>query len=236
VNNLHRLRLITNEPHPQQQDCEEQIEDFLDHLCAPLIGIVPYRERLAFRQEAHAHIDGLIREFQYEGQEPMAATESALREFGEPWQVGQAFLQEWSQGTPGQLQAGQIRKATWTAFGGFGVASMLTLLILESNTPQPSDGTLVLMAGMLAFCSPFVAGGFVGAMAPVQAKRGIGISLGILILHSCAVGALMPSGREELLFALWQLCFWLPMGIASAALTAACLRYVRRQRFWLVAR
>ena len=59
MNNLRKLRLITNEAHPQQRDCDEQIEDFLDHLCAPLIGIVPYRERFAFRQEAHAHIDGL---------------------------------------------------------------------------------------------------------------------------------------------------------------------------------
>ncbi|MCW3055281.1 MAG: hypothetical protein JWN14_4451 [Chthonomonadales bacterium] len=236
MSNLHKLRLITNEPHPRQWDCEDQIEDFLDHLSAPLIGIVPYRERLAFRQEAHAHIDGLIREFQYEGQEPAQATESALREFGEPWKVGQAFLQEWSQGTPGQPQAGQIRKAFWTAFGGFGVASMLTLLILESNASRPPDGNLTFLAGMLAFCSPFVAGSFVGAMAPVQAKRGMGYALGILMLHSCAVGALMPFDRGALRFALWQLLFWLPAGIGSAALTAACLRYVRRQRFWLIAR
>ncbi len=236
MNNPHRLHLVTHERPAQQQRDEEQIEDFLDHLCAPLIGIVPYRERLAFRQEAHAHIEGLIREFQYEGQEIAAATESALREFGEPWKVGQAFLQEWSRGASGQLPSGQIRKAAWTAFGGFGVASMWTLLVLESSASAPPNENSMLILGGLAFCSPFVAGGFVGALAPAQARRGIATALGGLILHSCAVGALMQPGREALLFALWQLLFWLPVGVGSAAVTAACLRYVRRPRFWQIAR
>lgn len=71
---------------------------------------------------------------------------------------------------------------------------------------------------------------------PAQARRGIGIALGGLILHSCAVGALMQSRRELLLFAAWQFLFWLPAGWGSASLTAACLQYVRRQRFWQTAR
>jgi hypothetical protein len=44
----------------------ERIEDYLDHLCVPLVGVVPYRERRSMRQEAAAHIACLVDEFQAE--------------------------------------------------------------------------------------------------------------------------------------------------------------------------
>ncbi|MCW3099075.1 MAG: hypothetical protein JWL77_4693 [Chthonomonadaceae bacterium] len=236
MKNLPEFARISHELQTRRRGCEERIEDYLEHLTAPLIGIVPYAERRAFREEAHAHIDGLICEFEHEGQEALEATESALREFGEPWKLGQAFLQEWSQGAPHLSPTGLIRKAAWTAFGGFGAASMLTLLMLEVYAFNPSQASLTSIIGLLAFFSPLAAGSFVGAKMPAQARRGISIALSILILHSCAVGMLMPSRREGLLFAAWQLLFWLPAGWGSASVTAACLRYVRRQRFWQTAR
>jgi hypothetical protein len=112
----------------------------------------------------------------------------------------------------------------------------LTLLILEDCAFTLTQDTMVSAGWMLALFSPFVAGSFVGAVAPMQARRGIAKALGVLILHSCAVGFLMQPQQQCLLFAAWQLLFWLPAGLGSASLTSACLRYVRRQRFWQMAR
>lgn len=236
MNNLFNFPSIPDASQMHERDCNALIEDYLEHLIAPLIGIVPYPERLSFRQEAHAHIDGLILDFQYKGEMRAEATEHALREFGEPWKLGQAFLEEWSQGGTGRPSVRLARKAAWTAFGSFGAASMLTLLMLEKSAFTPFHELPLGGIGMLALFSPWIAGGFVGAMTPTQAKRGITHALCVLIPHSCAVGALMPPGREVLLFAAWQLLFWLPAGWGSAALTAACLRQMRRQHFWLTAR
>lgn len=236
MNSLPDLNLLTNDPQGQQISSEERLEDYLEHLIAPLIGLVPYTERKAFRQEAHAHLDGLIREYRWQGQDLQAATETALREFGEPWKVGQTFLQEWLQGTPDLRPPMLIRKATCVAFAWFGMASMLTLLALEQHLLAPANYTLLPGIGLMAFFAPFVAGCLTGAMSPAHAQRGTRNAFVILILHSLTAGLLLQPRMEGLAFAAWQLLFWLPAGRISASVTVICLRYVRRQRFWQAAR
>ena len=236
MNNLPELQVISSDHLARQADCDERLEDYLDHLCAPLIGIVPYSERNALRQEAHTHIAGLIREYQYEGRELREATEVALREFGEPWNVGRAFLWEWCQGTPRCRHASLIRRATVAAFGYFGLASMVTLLLLEQVVLVPNHDTFVPLIGVLAFFSPFLAGVLVGFTTPAQAERGVCNAVLLLLLHCVAASLLLLPRLEGLAFAGWQLLFWLPAGRVSASLTSAWLRHVGRQRFWQIAR
>ena len=236
MNSRPELKLITNALQAQQLSCDERLEDYLEHLGAPLIGIVPYPERKAFRQEAHAHLDGLIREYVWQGQTLQAATESALREFGEPWKVGQAFLHEWLLGTPRLRPPILIRKATFTAFAWFGIASMLILLLLEQVLCAAVQEDLLPGIGLLAFLAPFVAGGLTGAMCPAQAERGVRNAMCLLALHAVVTGLMLLPRVEGLAFAGWQLLFWLPAGRVSAAATGAYLRQARRQRFWQIAR
>ena len=237
MNSLPKLQLITSGDQSELLSCDERLEDYLEHLSAPLIGIVPYPERKAFRQEAHAHIDGLIREYLYDGQDRKAATETALREFGEPWKVGRAFLEEWLQGTPRLRPALLIRKATCTAFAWFGLASMLILLLMERAVLFTSGHEVLLLGiGLLAFLTPLVAGSLTGAMSPANAERGVRNAVGLLILHAAVAGLLLLPRYEGLAFAGWQLLFWLPAGRVSAALTANWIRQARRQRFWQIVR
>ncbi len=236
MSNLPEFQCPANDWKAQPFSGDERVEDYLEHLIAPLIGVVPYSERKAFRQEAHAHLEGLIREYSWQGQNERAATESALREFGEPWKVGQAFLQEWLQGTPRLRPVLLIRKATFTAFAWFGAASMLTLLLLEQTALTPAHDALLPGIALLAFLAPFAAGGLTGAMAPLQAGRGARNAILILVLHSLAAGLLLQPKVEGLAFAGWQLFFWLPAGWGSAAVTAKCVQQVRRRHFWQVAR
>ncbi len=230
------LKLIATGLQAQQLSCDERLEDYLEHLGAPLVGIVPYPERKAFRQEAHAHIEGLIREYVWQGQDLKKATETALREFGEPWKVGRAFLEEWLQGTPRLRPPILIRRATSTAFAWFGIASMLILLLLEQVLSAPTHEALLPGIGLLAFLAPFVAGGLTGVMCPSQTERGVRNAVGFLTLHSVVIGLLLLPRVEGLAFAAWQLLFWLPAGRITAGMSAACLRQARRQRFWQIAR
>jgi hypothetical protein len=236
VNNLPDLSHFPNQCQAQQHSCDDRLEDYLEHLVAPLIGIVPFGERKAFRQEACAHLEGLICEYMWQGKDRQKATETALREFGEPWEVGQAFLQEWLQGTPEQRPALLIRKATFTAFAWFGVASMLILLLLEQVIYEPSRDALLPGIGLLAFFAPFVAGALAGAMYPTQAGRGVRNAVWLLTVHAFATGLLLLPRYEVLAFAGWVLLFWLPAGWVSARVSASYLRQARRQRFWRIAR
>lgn len=236
MNNLPDLFHSPNQRQAQQQSCDDRLEDYLEHLVAPLIGIVPFAERKAFRQEAYAHLEGLICEYLWQGKDRQEATEAALQEFSEPWKVGQAFLQEWLQGTPTQRPDLLSRKATFTAFAWFGMASMLLLLLLERVTYEPSQDALLSGIGLLALFAPFAAGALTGAMSPAQAERGVRNAAWLLTAHAFATGLLLMPRYEVLAFAAWVLLFWLPAGRVSATMTASYLRQARRQRFWQIVR
>jgi hypothetical protein len=50
----------------------DRIEDYLDYLCAPLLGAVPYAERRSLREEARAHLLDIVAEFEAQGLQPLA--------------------------------------------------------------------------------------------------------------------------------------------------------------------
>ncbi len=67
-----------------QTHLQEQLEDYLDYLCAPLLGIAPYAQRRRLRLEAADHLHALAEDFQSEGFAPEEAISLALKEYGEP--------------------------------------------------------------------------------------------------------------------------------------------------------
>ena len=113
---------------------------------------------------------------------------------------------------------------------------MLTLLLLEQATLSPIRESLLPGIAALAFLAPFVAGSLTGAMVSAQAERGVRNAVLLLVVHSVITGLLLLPGVEGLVFAGWQALFWLPAGRISAAVTANCIRQVRRQHFWQIAR
>jgi len=225
----------------RQLSGEDLLDDYLEHLVAPLIGVVPFPERKAFRSEVCNHLDGLIQQNVAQGASLRDATEAALLDFGEPWVVGKRFLQEWLLGTPSQPPGPLIRKATVIAFGFFGTASISLLILLESQSVTGPHEYVLPVVGSLAFISPFVAGILTGVTAPGQAERGVTNSMLILSLHSFAAGLLMLPNYQALAFstwafAIWQMAFWLPAGRVSAAAAAGCIRHYWRQRYWQITR
>jgi hypothetical protein len=236
VNSLRNpLRLFQENEESVETRADEQVEDYLDYLCAPLIGFMPYRERQRFRLEAQAHIDALIAEYREQGAARPEAVQRALREFGEPGQVGQVFLQEWMQGAP--RGGPDVRATVVRAFALFGIATDLNLFAIQRYAGERYyllDPFPCLLA--LAMLSPLIAGCVTGLSRPARLRSGTGCAILLCIAASTAVGLVMLPQTEGLLFALFQLLFWLPAGCLSALGTACLVRQHRRLRFWRSAR
>src|SRR5688572_25868589 len=81
-------------PAPDAAARDPLIEDYLDHLCAPLVGAVPYPRRRELREEWGAHLDSLVEAHREMGYGPAGSVVEALRQFGPPEQVSRQWLQE----------------------------------------------------------------------------------------------------------------------------------------------
>ena len=207
------------------------IADYLDHLCAPLVGIVPLAERRNLRAEVRSHLEALADEYGFEGKSPPEATAAALLELGEPWQVGQTFLREWLQGRPDISPARLTRQAALRAFAFFGTAAVPNWLLIEQRALNQPPGDLTPWIVLLAALSPLIAGTLTGLGLPTRMGRGLCWALGILSLHALATSALLLPQTDGFSFALCLLLWWLPAGWLSARVTAHLVRSHRRQRF-----
>jgi len=207
------------------------VEDYLDHLCAPLIGIVPLAERRGLRDEVRAHLEALAAEYGFEGKLLPEATAAALQEMGEPWQVGQTFLREWLQGSPHAAPARLARTAALRAFAFFGVAAILNWWLIEHRALDLSAWDLTPWLWLLAALSPLVAGTLTGLGQPARLGRGLCWTLGVLTLHALVAGAMLLPRTDGFAFALCLALWWLPAGWLSATATAHLVRSHRRQRF-----
>ena len=211
--------------------CAERMEDYLDHLCAPLIGLMPYQERQQFRMEAAAHLDALTGEYRRLGLSRVEAMEAALREFGKPWQVGQAFLESWKDSRGQSWMVRLLGIARVRALGFFGLASMISLLLLEAyvHGAFPVDG----LPGLYLFVAlaPLIAGCLTGATMSPRAVRGVFHILLFLIFDSALTALTNGSSLEIGVFALIQLVFWLPIGSLATGLTVAIVQAGQKRRF-----
>ncbi|HLK55406.1 MAG TPA: permease prefix domain 1-containing protein [Chthonomonadaceae bacterium] len=235
---------------PIAPDACDRIEDYLDYLCAPLLGVVPYAERRCLRDEARQHLQDLVEEFREQGLSPQEALTRALHAHGNPWRIGQSFVQEWSLGRAAAPR-NAVRRATLCAFAWFGIATVLSLLLIEQYTYEVSsqlvitrgylmpysyqDALFPYLIGLLLL-SPIVAGCLSGLMAPRQVIQGIINALGILCANTLLTACLLLPKIEGMVFLLIQIAVWLPIGCGAAVLTATLHRYHQCQRFWQLAR
>src|SRR2546427_11434751 len=80
---------------------DPRIEDYLDHVCAPLVGLVPYARRQELRAELRGHLEALAASYRELGSAPNLASEQALRQFGDPRELARRCADERSRGQPG---------------------------------------------------------------------------------------------------------------------------------------
>lgn len=226
-----KLRLAGMETREDAGAEDALVEDYLDHLCAPLVGIVPLAARRDLRAEMRAHLEALASEYGFEGEPPAKATAAALKELGEPWQVGQTFLREWLQGSPNAAPARLTRAAAFRAFAFFGIAALPCWALLEHRALDTSASDLTPWLWLLAAFAPLAAGTLTGLAPQPKMGRGLGWAIGALTLHAIAASALLLPQTDGFGFALCLPVWWLPAGWLSATATAHLVRRHRRARF-----
>lgn len=215
----------------QESAPDERIEDFLDHLTGPLLGIVPFRERQALRREVRAHLEWLIEENQAAGRPPDEALEAALREFGDPWQTGEAILRERQETAGSQCLPGMSGMAAIHGFAWFGPPGVLCLLLLEWQLLISAPPSLVVLFGAAALLGPVFSGCMTALTLPAKAGRAASMGAGLLAAISLLAGVLLLPRIELLLFGLFELLVWAPLGWLSAVSTVTSCRQSRRNRF-----
>ncbi len=215
----------------------ERVTDYLDHLCGPLLSHVSLRERQIFRAEAEDHLYALIAEYEASGLlTAEEATDTALREYGEPWKVGTGFLEAWqAQGGAGESgvpHGNRSYAAPLSAFAYFGLASVLTIGILQANRvllkPNPM---LWAISTVFVFALPILAGCAVGYKAHTKPAQSACIGMLPVLCHSLVTGWLMLPFGEFLAFAVVQSVYWLPVGAGCASLAFHLRQHRRRQTY-----
>jgi hypothetical protein len=207
----------------------QRLDDYLDHLCAPLVGTVPHAARNDFRTESRAHLEALAAEYRELGMTPHEALETAFREFGEPWQLGHAFQREWARSSPIRMRWTQTPTAC--AFAWFGAATVLNLELFERvtllNLQEPKAHYWSTVVGL----SPLIAGLLTGLTQPRPDGRAVLRVQGALLLFTLLLSlTLLPHG-DLLILAACQLLWWLPAGYATTVTVATMAQRLRRPRF-----
>ena len=212
-----------------------RVEDYLDHLCAPLLGVVPYEERLALRTETEEHLYALIEDREADGLPAPEATERALREHGEPWRIGEQFVDVWCRShTPETVFTRYVSAATVRAFAFFGTASVTCILLLQYDALAPSPlrhDALMPWVALLGVLGPLVAGVLTGVCVPVRPARAVAAAMGIVLVHSALAALLMWPQWEGVTLLTAQTIGWLPVGMLCAVVGASVARHLRRTLF-----
>lgn len=210
----------------------QYIEDYLDHLCAPLLGIVPYVQRYRLRSEAQDHLLSLIEAFRDEGATPAEATALAVREYGEPYQIGQGWAEAWVETV--ERDSCRVRVATpltLRAFGWFGIFTVVNFLLIERQLFWTHRDDLFPLTQLVCALSPLLAGMATGANCHPRATASICRAVLLLALCSAGISCQFLPKWDGLWFALIQCVFWLPAGCLCAGLTAFLCRQFRIQRY-----
>jgi len=146
--------LFENPPTPSEASPSVQIEDYLDHLCAPLMHKRTYEQRLAIREEVRSHLLVLATGHEELGSSPTEAIRAALNQFGDPHKIGHSLSQQYRR--PFDLNRSLCWVLLHAAIGGvigsiawITMDSMLKQSQLVSNTAFSFDCLLGMASGWI---------------------------------------------------------------------------------------
>lgn len=231
------------------------LDDYIDRLRAPMVGVVPLERRQRFLGEVAGHLEALVEDFRQEGEDAEEAVRRAIREHGEPGQLAEDFVAAWFQkGARGAIER-RMGRANCTAFAAFVVAQAIYLFVLQVRVfepngayyrfpfspgqirqvwpaPLPYPEASPWFAFLIGYpiLAPLLAGWWTGRRVPVRAGMAVYQALAPLILISFAVGACLLPVTEGVLFALIQFFVWLPGGALAAHVSSVLARSGRVAR------
>lgn len=146
-----------------------RIEDYLDHVCAPLVAQVPFATRREWRGEMQTHLESLTWAHIELGDASDVAVEHALTQFGTSQTVSRQWEQEWEQTGQSNAFAPSLQVARQWYGGALGLTAVLLFLtgdlINQGRSGSPT-------AALLYLIMPLIVGVGIGRLArnPVKAS------------------------------------------------------------------
>lgn len=229
---------------------DDVINDFLDHLCAPLIGVVAYAERCRLREETGYHLERVANSYVVAGSSPYEAACLAVENYGDSRVIGDRLLESRLRARMRhrifqRMHPAELRALTWFGIANACVAILLQMRvyltdllassrlitfgldpaqirqIIPRPVPLPQTDPFYWLLFAFLLVAPIVAGFLTGTQAPVQSTRGVYIVQTSLTLYTFLFGFLMLPVRDGLVVAVFQLFYWLPAGCLSATVGTA---------------
>ena len=114
---------------------EARLEDYLDQVCAPLVGSLPYAARQELRREIHQHLRSLSAAYQEVGATPDSALSQALEKFGDPAFVIAQWRPEIQRRKSGRRDISAWFRSQRQGIGATLAAGSLFALLLMSALP-----------------------------------------------------------------------------------------------------
>lgn len=217
------------------------LDQYIQDLGKVLEGAVPADESKSFLSETRSHLEQAILSHLEKGLTWLESTQRALDRFGPAKTNGEDYAASWFQYKAQTPMTKKLGRANLISFGLFQMAEVLYFLLLQMEVFLPGEGMyripfspaqvrsvwpeplpfpeysprFFLLIGY-PILAPVVAGWVVGRMVPIRAAAAVYRGLTPLILISFVMGALLLPMTEGLLFALFQVAFWLPVGCLTA--------------------
>lgn len=210
----------------ERAEADALVEDYLDHVSAGLLSL-PRARRTEIRREIEQHIAALARAHEELDDAPLKAAQKALARFGDPAKIARSFSRAWKQPISAQEATafpGAALKQGLLWFGGAGMMTLASSTVLTTPLGTSNAGLWQCWNAAALVGIPLMAGWKVGGIAPARAAFGTFLALSLLLLVTASFCAsawtTLPYHIEPLEPVALLLAWWMPLGCASAALSA----------------
>ena len=207
----HPTAAITEEPDQVFQSTDDAIEDYLDRVCAPLVGTIARSKREEIRQRVRLRLEQFTTAHRELGSTDAEAVELALTQCGDPELISRRWLPDQHSALLSSAATGRThhhnvsgrlsdssRAATRAATLAFGLPyiAFLTQVSGHMQSTTPENAFDYNRIWLLAV--PFIAGILTGLAAKDKPVRGVlnanGILAGSSIVVAGLVGTMLLTG------------------------------------------
>jgi len=239
----HSANLTAQQVDPLCQPWENMMEDYLDRVCAPLVGQVTREKREEIRQRVRQRLQQFAAAHRELGSTPSEAVDLAIVQCGPPEVISSRWLRNNTANLAAQTGAsgrtseklpdrlfGTAKASTAVATLTFGLPYIAFLSQMsghiESTIQQPS----VTFNRVWLFAVPLLAGLLTGLAAKSRPGRGVVNAIGLITLQAIAIFGLTGSlaiaeigpdltqyAGASLLAVVCGLVPWLLLGCAGTA-------------------
>ena len=173
--------------------CEAEIEDYLDHFSAPLVGRVSYQQRTKMRNDLRHQMEQVIAAYQELGSSRAEAVAETLQQFRQSSNISQTTVE--------RTQPVQTEAIPYVAKSGliislkcFGLSALFEIIVFTilANAMSGNSGNFTSLIYLLGMAPPMLAGIFVGYRNSNRILRAV-LKAHLLLIVPVAVLMTVPA-------------------------------------------